>query len=82
MFYFITSEFLYKSICSSHFMVPYALICSAGIESVVNENKGKSSGILQDAMCNGCEMAVVWMQNQIRQNLTEENILEYVNKVN
>lgn len=52
-----------------------------GIESVVDENAGKSSG-LHDAMCSACEMAVVWMQNQLRQNQTQERILNYVNEVN
>lgn len=55
--------------------------CSMGIESVVDENAGKSSG-LHDAMCSACEMAVVWMQNQLRQNQTQERILNYVNEVN
>ncbi|EPS60672.1 aspartic proteinase 1, partial [Genlisea aurea] len=47
---------------------------SGGIESVVDEN----SGGLRDAMCSTCEMAVVWMQNQLRRNRTQDQILEYV----
>ncbi|XVF27918.1 hypothetical protein REPUB_Repub14bG0150900 [Reevesia pubescens] len=54
---------------------------SMGIESVVDRNNGKSSGILQDAMCPACEMAVVWMQNQLRQNQTQDVILNYVNQL-
>ncbi|GAB4825172.1 hypothetical protein Ancab_008047 [Ancistrocladus abbreviatus] len=54
---------------------------SMGIESVVDENDGKSSGGLHDAMCTACEMTVVWMQNQLRQNQTEERILDYVNEL-
>ncbi|KAI3769674.1 hypothetical protein L6452_00784 [Arctium lappa] len=50
------------------------------IESVVDKNTGKSSGV-HDEMCTLCEMAIVWMQNQIRQNETEENIINYVDKV-
>ncbi|KVH88984.1 hypothetical protein Ccrd_024220 [Cynara cardunculus var. scolymus] len=50
------------------------------IESVVDKSKGKSSG-LHDEMCTMCQMAVVWMQNQIRQNETEENIINYVDKL-
>lgn len=53
---------------------------SAGIESVVDETDGRSSG-LRDAMCSACEMAVVWMQNQLRQNQTQDRILNYVNEV-
>ena len=56
------------------------LISSFGLESVVEEN-GKSSGMLRDAMCSACEMAVVWMQNRLEQNETQERILNYVNEV-
>ncbi|KAK6265010.1 hypothetical protein SCA6_020444 [Theobroma cacao] len=54
---------------------------STGIESVVDESNGKSSGVLRDAMCPACEMAVVWMQNQVRQNQTQDRILSYVNEL-
>lgn len=53
---------------------------SAGIESVVDEKDGRSGG-LHDAMCSACEMAVVWMQHQLRQNQTQERILNYVNEL-
>lgn len=48
-----------------------------GIESVVEERKG-----MNDAMCSACEMAVEWMESQLRQNETQQNILNYVNQVN
>lgn len=51
-----------------------------GIESVVDESNERSSG-LGDAMCSSCEMAVVWMQNQLRQNETQDRVLSYVNQV-
>ncbi|KAJ6754146.1 BETA-SITE APP-CLEAVING ENZYME ISOFORM A-RELATED [Salix purpurea] len=54
---------------------------SVGIESVVNENAQKASGGLHDAMCSTCEMTVVWMQNQLKQNQTQEHILDYVNEL-
>ncbi|XP_050368495.1 aspartic proteinase-like [Argentina anserina] len=54
---------------------------SMGIESVVDKNQGKSSGIFHDASCSACEMAVVWMQNQLQQNQTQNNILNYVNEL-
>ncbi|XP_022716129.1 aspartic proteinase-like isoform X1 [Durio zibethinus] len=54
---------------------------SMGIESVVDESNRKSSGIVRDAMCPACEMAVVWMQNQLRQNQTQERILNYVDQL-
>ncbi|GAB4830832.1 hypothetical protein Ancab_004860 [Ancistrocladus abbreviatus] len=55
---------------------------SMGIKSVVEkENDGKSSSALHDGMCSACEMAVVWMQNQLLQNQTQEHILTYVNEL-
>lgn len=53
-----------------------AFFCSMGIESVVNEKAG-----LHDGMCSACEMAVIWMENQLRQNQTQDRILDYVNEV-
>lgn len=52
-----------------------------GIESVVDENAKKSSGGLHDAACSACEMAVVWVQNQLSQNQTQDQILNYVNQL-
>ncbi|XP_020268108.1 phytepsin-like isoform X2 [Asparagus officinalis] len=49
---------------------------SIGIESVVSNGK---SSVGSDVMCNACEMAVVWMQNQLKQNQTQEAILNYIN---
>ncbi|XP_030453556.1 aspartic proteinase-like [Syzygium oleosum] len=54
---------------------------SMGIESVVEGKNKKVSGRLTDAMCSTCEMTVVWMQNQIRQNETQDRILSYVNEL-
>ncbi|KAK6919336.1 Saposin B type, region 2 [Dillenia turbinata] len=54
---------------------------SMGIESVVDRDNGKSSDALHDAMCAACEMAVVWMQNQLRKNETEQRILDYANQL-
>ncbi|KAK2447872.1 aspartic proteinase [Trifolium repens] len=50
---------------------------SMGIESVVQPTDRVSSGGRQDASCSVCEMAVVWMQNQLKQNQTEERIINY-----
>ncbi|GLT55262.1 hypothetical protein SLA2020_284010 [Shorea laevis] len=54
---------------------------SMSIESVVDDNTQKASGGLHDAMCSTCEMTVVWMQNQLRQNQTQDSILNYVNEL-
>lgn len=47
----------------------------------MNDNGDISAGLQSDAMCSACEMAVVWMQNQLRQNQTKEHILNYINEV-
>ncbi|THU62069.1 hypothetical protein C4D60_Mb01t01280 [Musa balbisiana] len=52
---------------------------SIDIESVVNENADASSGVQTNSMCVVCEMSVVWMQNQLRQNQTQERVLNYIN---
>ncbi|KAK1298886.1 Aspartic proteinase oryzasin-1 [Acorus calamus] len=51
---------------------------SVGIESIVNEDKSVGRA---GAMCSACEMAVVWMQNQLRQNQTQDRIMDYVNQL-
>lgn len=69
---------VYNSLCFS--LTGFGM-CSMGIESVVHENNEKESGGIRDAMCSTCEMAVVWMQNQLKQNETQDHILNYVNEV-
>ncbi|KAG2395697.1 Aspartic proteinase [Vigna angularis] len=52
---------------------------SMGIESVLDKDKRESSGGIRGAACSTCEMAVIWIQNQLRQNQTEDQIIDYVN---
>lgn len=54
---------------------------SMGIESVVDEKKSGRIAGLRDGTCSACEMAVVWMQNQLKQNQTQDRILDYVNEL-
>lgn len=54
---------------------------SIGIESVVNGNRDKSTVGQSESMCSSCEMAVIWMQNQLLQNKTEDVILNYANEL-
>jgi phytepsin len=54
---------------------------SPGIRSVVDDEAGKSNGLRTDPMCGACEMAVVWMQNQLKQNKTQDLILNYINQL-
>ncbi|CAD6231776.1 unnamed protein product [Miscanthus lutarioriparius] len=46
------------------------------IESVVEKQNLGS-----DLFCTACEMAVVWIQNQLRENKTKELILNYANQL-
>ena len=48
------------------------LLFSMGIESVVDKENAKSSSGVGDAACSACEMAVVWIQSQLRQNMTHQ----------
>lgn len=54
---------------------------SSGIRSVVDEEVGNSNGLFSNATCNTCEMAVIWMQNQLTQNQTQDLVLQYINQV-
>ena len=54
---------------------------STGIWSVVDDGAGESNGLFSEAMCNACETAVVWIQNQLAQNQTQDVVLQYINQV-
>lgn len=51
------------------------------IESVVDKESNANSYGLRDEMCTVCEMAVVWMQTQLKRNQTQEKIIDYINEV-
>ncbi|KAE8723084.1 Aspartic proteinase A1 [Hibiscus syriacus] len=72
-----------KKICSQIGLCTFdgARGVSMGIESVLQESNSKSSGVQDSAMCPACEMTVVWMQNQLRHNQTQDTILNYVNQL-
>ncbi|KAL4555548.1 hypothetical protein LXL04_038170 [Taraxacum kok-saghyz] len=50
------------------------------IESVVDKTNDKSSG-LDDEMCTFCEMAVYWIQNELKKNKSEDSIINYADKL-
>ncbi|XP_050206438.1 cyprosin-like [Mercurialis annua] len=54
---------------------------STNIQNVVDESKERASDGMQDAACTACEMLVVWMQNRLKLNDTEDQILNYVNQL-
>lgn len=51
------------------------------IESVVDKESNANSYGLRDEMCTVCEMAVVWMQTQLKRNQTQEKIIDYINEL-
>ncbi|CAK9188155.1 unnamed protein product [Ilex paraguariensis] len=53
---------------------------SSYIETVVEKGKEEISAV-ETPMCTACEMAVVWMQNQLKQKGTKEAVLNYVNQL-
>lgn len=60
----------------------HSLVCldrEPGIASVVNKDDALIKG--NDPRCQVCEMAVIWAQNQLRQNRTREQIDTYLNQV-
>lgn len=60
----------------------FTCICSLGIKSVVDNKVEKlANGLNDGGMCSYCEMAVIWMQSQLRLNQTLEQILSYLNEV-
>ncbi|GAA0154531.1 aspartic protease [Lithospermum erythrorhizon] len=53
---------------------------SSNIAMVVDKENGAST-VHDSALCTACEMAVVWMQSQLKQQGTKEKVLEYVNQL-
>lgn len=68
-------------VCSSLGLCQYAAegVSEPGIASVVKKDETLSKG--NDPGCTVCEMAVVWAQNQLRQNKTREQIDAYLNQL-
>ena len=55
--------------------------CSMAIESVLDKNSDETPSSHGSATCTACQMMIVWVQNQLKRNQTEEQILEYINQV-
>jgi phytepsin len=54
----------------------------AGIASVLDKEEYISSGVEgNDPRCGVCEMAVVWVQNQLTENIPIDEIDTYLNQV-
>jgi len=56
-------------------------IHSAGIETVVDRENRKNMSAGDDMLCTVCQMAVVWIKNQLRLDKTKDQVMDYVNQV-
>ncbi|KAJ8439258.1 hypothetical protein Cgig2_030193 [Carnegiea gigantea] len=54
---------------------------SDGIETVVDRENRKNMSVGNEVFCDACQMAVVWIRNQLRLERTKEQVLEYVNEL-
>lgn len=53
---------------------------STSVESVV-EDKSREGSVDENALCSFCEMAVLWIQEQLEEQKTKEKILKHVYKL-
>ncbi|KAI4332063.1 hypothetical protein L6164_017002 [Bauhinia variegata] len=54
---------------------------STKIEMVTEKEKREELSARDSALCSSCEMAVIWIQNQLRQNTTKERVFNYINQL-
>ncbi|KAG8369020.1 hypothetical protein BUALT_Bualt15G0106800 [Buddleja alternifolia] len=54
---------------------------SSNIEMVVDKENTEGNSVGESALCTACEMAVVWMRNQLKDDQVKEKVLEYVNQL-
>ncbi|KAA8536687.1 hypothetical protein F0562_029165 [Nyssa sinensis] len=54
---------------------------SSNIEMVVEKENKEGISVGESPICTACEMAVVWIQNQLKQEETKETVLNYVNQL-
>ncbi|KAL8545320.1 hypothetical protein ACS0TY_005485 [Phlomoides rotata] len=54
---------------------------SSNIEMVVDKENAEGKSLGDNPLCIACEMAVVWMKNQLNNDEVKERVLEYANQV-
>ncbi|CAA3011737.1 cyprosin-like [Olea europaea subsp. europaea] len=64
-------------LCSSY----AAQSVSSDIEMVVDKENKEGTSARESLLCTACEMAVVWMQSELKQEEVKEKVLEYVNQL-
>jgi phytepsin len=54
---------------------------SANIKQVVEEENEEHISVGDELVCTACEMLVVWVQNQLKQKGTKDQVFDYVNQL-
>ncbi|KAL0335369.1 UNVERIFIED_CONTAM: Aspartic proteinase [Sesamum radiatum] len=54
---------------------------SSNIEMVVDKQTDKGTSVGESPLCTACQMAVVWMKNQLNNQEVKEKVLDYVNQL-
>ncbi|OVA13515.1 Peptidase A1 [Macleaya cordata] len=58
----------------------YTKFCT-GIETVVEKKNREEKAVGDTVFCAACEMAVVWIQSQLKQEQVKEKVFSYVNEL-
>ncbi|KAL0422144.1 UNVERIFIED_CONTAM: Aspartic proteinase [Sesamum latifolium] len=54
---------------------------SSNIEMVVDKQTDKGTSVGESPLCTACQMAVVWIKNQLNNQEVKERVLDYVNQL-
>lgn len=54
---------------------------SSNIAMVVDKQTDKGTSVGENPLCTACQMAVVWMKNQLNNQEVKEKVLDYVNQL-
>ncbi|KAL9174966.1 hypothetical protein ABFS82_02G085200 [Erythranthe guttata] len=54
---------------------------SSNIAMVVEKETSEGASVSENPLCTACEMAVVWMRNQLNNQQVKEKVLDYVNQL-
>lgn len=54
---------------------------SMGIESVLDERSNNTDSTYEKSVCSVCKMVVIWIENKLKLNQTEAQILKYINEI-
>ncbi|KAJ7530373.1 hypothetical protein O6H91_14G001500 [Diphasiastrum complanatum] len=65
-------------VCSQAGVCPSSAYQGSRIASVLER---EASSAINPAVCSACQMAVIWVQNQLAQNRTKDEIINYLNQI-